>query len=203
MSDITRRFYDEHANLYIRNTQDLQSKEFIELFMKGLPGKEVLDVGCAYGRDSATFLSNGFHVTGVDFSPVLIEEARKRVPGATFLVQDMRSLSFPSASFDGIWAAACILHLAKHEVPRVFSEFHQLLRPSGLFFCGVKLGSGEGVVNDERYGGAQKFESYFQEDELRALLADAGFEILSALRKDPADYRSTAVVEVVSQKVGT
>ncbi len=62
------------------------------------PGLRVLDVGCGVGRWSRLLASRGARVTGVDLSPTMIAEARRRAAQAglasrcRFLVQDLARL---------------------------------------------------------------------------------------------------------------
>jgi SAM-dependent methyltransferase len=59
------------------------------------PGTRVLDVGCGVGRWSSLLASRGAHVTGMDISPTMVAEARRRVAASgiadrcRFVVQDL------------------------------------------------------------------------------------------------------------------
>lgn len=63
-----------------------------------------LDVGCGDGPDTVFLASKGFEVTGVDFAPAAIENAKVRAReagvDATFLVEDITSLASLSGTFD-------------------------------------------------------------------------------------------------------
>ena len=62
------------------------------------PGRRVLDVGCGIGRWSRQLAARGALVTGVDLSPTMVAEARRRAAAAgvasrcRFLVQDLACL---------------------------------------------------------------------------------------------------------------
>lgn len=49
------------------------------------PYSSVLDIGCGYGRVAASFCDRGYSYTGVDVSPVAIEQAKEREPRGTYL----------------------------------------------------------------------------------------------------------------------
>jgi len=68
----------------------------------GLARGRLLDVACGTGRHAGEFSSLGWDVTGVDFSEALLEQARQNVPGARFLLQDMRELEVPGERFDAV-----------------------------------------------------------------------------------------------------
>jgi hypothetical protein len=48
------------------------------------PSARVLDLGCGCGLPTTKLLAERFRVTGVDFSPVQIERARRLVPAQSF-----------------------------------------------------------------------------------------------------------------------
>jgi 2-polyprenyl-3-methyl-5-hydroxy-6-metoxy-1,4-benzoquinol methylase len=82
-----KKSYDAIANLYLESrsgkTADLL---VLDEFIRNLPGEaRVLDAGCGAGIPVSKSLSDHFDVTGVDFSEVQIELAKRNVPGATFL----------------------------------------------------------------------------------------------------------------------
>ena len=43
------------------------------------PGDHILDLGCAFGRDSAQLLKRGYAVTGIDMSTALLAKAKERL----------------------------------------------------------------------------------------------------------------------------
>lgn len=47
-------------------------------WLRSVAGLRVLDVGCGVGRWSRRLAKRGAHVTGIDLSPTMIEEARRR-----------------------------------------------------------------------------------------------------------------------------
>ena len=55
-----------------------------------------------------------------------------------------------SESFDGIWACACLLHVAREELPRTLTHLCGLLRPRGLLYISFKYGEQE-RFDGERY----------------------------------------------------
>ncbi|MEK7458920.1 MAG: class I SAM-dependent methyltransferase [Patescibacteria group bacterium] len=63
--------------------------------LNGFPGMSFLDVGCGYGADVATLLEKfpDTHAVGIDQSAGMINDARQRAPGATFLVDDAKTFT--------------------------------------------------------------------------------------------------------------
>jgi ubiquinone/menaquinone biosynthesis C-methylase UbiE len=71
------------------------------------PASHVLDVGCGNGR-IAEYLSDrtGAHITGLDYIPEAIDQARIRTAAKserlTFMVGDINQLEIPASAFDVI-----------------------------------------------------------------------------------------------------
>lgn len=98
------------------------------------PGAEVLDAPCGYGRHSRVLAEAGYRVTGVDRSPILLEEARRRAqPGAEWprwVQADHRELPFEDASFDAVLTLFSSLGYRGEDGDRAtLSELRRVLRP--------------------------------------------------------------------------
>jgi SAM-dependent methyltransferase len=78
-----------------RERLELSERYFVENLNSALdniePVGRVLDIGCGYGRAAPSFMSRGWDYTGVDVSPVAIEDAQRRAPGGRFLVGDLNT----------------------------------------------------------------------------------------------------------------
>lgn len=100
--------------------------------MPPLPGAHVLDAGCGAGLHAADMIRSGATVTGVDASSVLLDLARTRCPGATFVRADLaHPLDFlDTASFDAV-LCALVLHYLE-DWGGALQEFRRVLRPGGL-----------------------------------------------------------------------
>lgn len=64
-------------------------------------GARLLDAGCGPGRVGATLAERGHEVVGVDVDPVLIAEAEREHPRATWLVGDLAELDLPVHGIEG------------------------------------------------------------------------------------------------------
>lgn len=198
----TKQTYEQFADEYEEKTLGLQRIGWMEKFRDLLPSNShILDLGCAFCRDSETYDKWGFKVTGLDFSKKMIEKAKKRVPNASFIVQDMLKIKFDDESFDGVWAMSSLLHITKKNIPKVLVHLNQLLRPDGIIFIGTYLGEGEGFVEDERYEGAGKYYSFFSEEEIKELLNESNFEIIDFIPRKKDDYERNDVVELIARKI--
>lgn len=102
----------EFYNRMIHYSQLLALRRWLDI----APGTKVLDVGCGVGRWSTLLASRGGIVTGVDLSPTMIAEAKRRAAGkgvsdrCRFLVQDLARLD-ANDRFDLIIGVTVLQHI--------------------------------------------------------------------------------------------
>lgn len=101
---------------------------------------EVLEVGCGSGelwRKNLDRLPAGWHVTLTDFSPGMVEAARRVVAGHEdqfdVLEANIQELPFAGGSFDVAIADHMLYHVPDRE--RALAELHRVLRPGGRLFA--------------------------------------------------------------------
>jgi SAM-dependent methyltransferase len=98
---------------------------------------QMLDVGCGSGSITlglAEVVAPG-EVVGIDLQATQVEKARRlaveqTVPNVRFEVGDAYRLSFPTHSFDAVFAHGVLMHL--REPVRALVEMRRLLRPGGI-----------------------------------------------------------------------
>jgi ubiquinone/menaquinone biosynthesis C-methylase UbiE len=99
------------------------------------PGADVLDAPCGYGRHSIVLADAGYRVVGVDRSPVLLEEARRRAGDGDWpqwVRADHRELPFEDASFDAALNLFSALGYRGEDGDRqTIAELKRVLRPGG------------------------------------------------------------------------
>jgi SAM-dependent methyltransferase len=145
-------------------------------FTRRLPaGARVLDLGCGPGVPSTKALAQRFDVVGVDISAAQIELARRNVPEATFIHDDLTEIELPEASFDGVTALYSISHVPREHHPRVFARIARWLVPGGLFLATLGATDNPDWVG-EWLGGPMFFSSHDAATN-RALLRSAGFTL--------------------------
>lgn len=94
----------------------------------------VLDAGCGNGRHVPELEKAGAEVVGIDQSEKLIEFAKKKYSGRTFLTGDMQDLPFVDRSFDAVFAFASLPHLStKKAREKALTEIFRILKPGGFF----------------------------------------------------------------------
>ena len=150
-----KNVYDDLARIWggdftLHDWGQKELAEFAELVKKN--GGRVLDCGCGSGVQSKELFDRGLEIVGMDLSPKMIYEAKKRVPKAKFVVGDMTKMNFAKGSFGGVYARASLLHVPKKLVPRVLKSINKILKNGGILYLALKEGKGEGEVVDERFG---------------------------------------------------
>jgi ubiquinone/menaquinone biosynthesis C-methylase UbiE len=109
------------------------------------PGMDLLDVACGTGNASIPAANAGARVTGLDFSPELLEIARERAADAMveidFVEGDAQELPFEDDSFDRVVSTFGHMFAPDHE--RTAAEMKRVLRPAGViaFACWTPEGS--------------------------------------------------------------
>jgi SAM-dependent methyltransferase len=102
------------------------------LLLRHLPRscERVLDVGCGAGALAARLAGRALHVDALDRSPVMIEAARRAVPGnVTCILGDVLREPLPSAHYDAIVSDTALHHMPLEDVlPRLAAA----LRPGGV-----------------------------------------------------------------------
>lgn len=131
----------------------------------------------------------------------MIELAKKGVPSATFRKMDIADLKFQENSFDGVWASASLLHLPKNRINKVLNKIFDILTEKGVLYISLKEGSGEKNIQDYRYGGVEKFYSYYELDEIKSLLEGTGFDILKSYLVDMRkNYDTNSWIHIICKK---
>jgi SAM-dependent methyltransferase len=177
------RSYDAHAAEREEAGEPDWRDDIRSDFAARLPsGGRVLEVGAGVGYTSKWFFDQGFDATATDLSPVNVELCRTK--GLRAEVRDMAHLGFDDRSFDGVWAASCLMHIPDADLPSVLGEIRRVLTPAGYFWAGTWGGTdSEGIWQDDRYE-PKRFYSIRSDDRMRAFY-ETHFEVLAFELLDP------------------
>ena len=131
--DRARRFAGQGAGLaavcsygmpeFYNRMIDVCQRLALEPWFDTARGARVLDVGCGVGRWSAMLALRGARVTGIDLSPTMIHEARRRANAldigerCRFLVQDLAELD-AGEQFDFVLGVTVLQHILDRDAWR-------------------------------------------------------------------------------------
>lgn len=116
----------------------------LRMIEAGAGGVErILDLGCGGGTLAAALLSRypQARATLVDFSPPMVEEARKNLASygdaCTIVLHDLDDAAWreavSDAPFDAVVSGYAIHHLSHERKRALYAEIFGLLRPGGMF----------------------------------------------------------------------
>ncbi|MEM7068437.1 MAG: methyltransferase domain-containing protein [Pseudomonadota bacterium] len=94
-----------------------------------------LDICCGQGIVAEGLAKAGTAVTGLDFSPAMLEMARARVADVSFVEGDAMALPFADNSYDVATMGFGILHVP--DTDAALREAHRILKPGGTFTYSV------------------------------------------------------------------
>ena len=138
----TIAYYQANAPHYTLSFGQAPSHHLDAFLDRLAPGASVLELGCGAGRDSARIAERGFALDATDGTPAMVRKANERFEIAA------RVMRFDELdakeTYDAVWAHACLLHVARADLPGVLASVHAALRANGLHFANYKLGSAEG-----------------------------------------------------------
>jgi ubiquinone/menaquinone biosynthesis C-methylase UbiE len=106
--------------------------EFVDALLDAVgvgPGTKVLDLCCGTGLVAGAAAVRGAIVSGLDFSPAMLEVARATHPALHFAEGHAEAMPFADRSFDAV-----VSNFGVHHVPwpeRALAEAHRVLHPGG------------------------------------------------------------------------
>lgn len=138
----TIAYYEANAPHYTFSFGQAPSRHLDAFLNRLKPGAHILELGCGGGRDSARIIERGFLLDATDAVPGMVRKAIERfgVRARVMRFDELRA----EEEYDAVWAHACLLHVARHDLSEVLGAIRRALKPGGLHFANFKLGDGEG-----------------------------------------------------------
>ncbi len=133
-----RRYFDAYADEFSPQ-QTTEETEATLALLALPPGARILDLCCGFGRHAVEMAKRGYQVTGLDLSPALLDEARKRAQregvAVTWIEADMRAIPTPAVPYDGVvnLFSAFGFFGDDHEEQRAADAVRRVLKPGGAF----------------------------------------------------------------------
>lgn len=112
-------------------------------------GNSLLEIGMGPGNDFA-WMSELYEMTGSDYSPLFIEKAKKRFPGADLVVLD--GISLPTERrFDALYSCKVYQHIPLEKFIEVLDRQWQILNPGGVIIHSFWIGDKIEDMDDMRF----------------------------------------------------
>jgi len=178
----TIRSYDATAAEYAAEAAAMPAwiAEEVDAFVAGLGGAgRALEIGSGGGRDARELERRGISVRRTDVSRGFVELLRARGFEADLLdplTDPLADPHHPGSLYDGIWACACLIHVARADLTTVLGRLADATRAGGRLHVSVRDGDGEDVSTQGSAAEPLRYtETYWREPTLRSLVEDAGW----------------------------
>ncbi|MBD8163052.1 malonyl-ACP O-methyltransferase BioC [Erwinia persicina] len=127
---------------------DLQRQCGEHLLALARPGEglRVLDAGCGTGWFSQRWRSAGHHVTALDLSEKMLQQAALSQVADCYQPGDIEALPFAAGSFDRCWSSLAIQWCS--DLPQALKELWRVTRPGGQVLFSTLL---DGSLNEVQH----------------------------------------------------
>jgi ubiquinone/menaquinone biosynthesis C-methylase UbiE len=184
LSALAREHLDAVASFYDSSAGELTTaarsyrRRLAHYFNLLIPADaSVLEIGCGDGELLAHL--NARNLTGIDISAKQLEQARQRLPHATFLQQAGEELDLPGKTFDYIIVSDTLNFAA--DVEQLLERLHTVATPqtrllvnfhNNLWYPAFKVASWLGLQSK------QPQSSWLSRHDVASLLALAGWDVI-------------------------
>jgi 2-polyprenyl-3-methyl-5-hydroxy-6-metoxy-1,4-benzoquinol methylase len=162
----------------------------LEPWLRVRPGTSVLDVGCGVGRWSRKLASRGARVTGIDLSPTMIAEAKRRAGAqgvmehCRFFVQDLVALDV-GQKFDLVLSVTVLQHILEPQALRAAMRRMVAHLTGGGTLILLEAAPNRAVETcDSPIFRARQRSAYLR------LFADCGLRVRAISGVDPAPFKT-------------
>ena len=185
VSHVTKRVtvasYDAFVEEYAEGTREMPGlvQEAIDRFVAALPpGARVLEIGSGPGRDARALEDAGLSVRRTDIAPGFVALLRAGGYAADTVDPLTDDLSDPErdAPYDGVWAAASLIHVRREDFPLAVRRLAAVTAAGGVFHLAMKEGDGARFSTHGHVDAPRHF-TFWREQPLRAVLEEAGWSV--------------------------
>jgi len=174
--------YDVDAAAYrdgTTATPDQVAETVVEFAAAVGAGGRVLEIGSGPGRDARALERAGLSVRRTDVTPAFVELLRADGHDADLLdplTDPLDDPDRPDTPYDGVWASACLLHVARPDVPVVLARLAAVTRAGGQLLLSLKEGDGETWSTHGHVASPRHFV-FWREGPLRVALEESGWQV--------------------------
>lgn len=182
-----QRFFDRTAGGWDKGRRD--DPVVIELVaaLPLRPGDLVVEPGCGTGLVSRLLLERitpGGRLLAFDISPEMIKqaEAKRLGPAAEFQLAEASAIALGAAIADAVVCIRVFPHI--DNIQGALAEFKRVLKTGGLLIIAHPAGRDKLNAYHSNVGGEVADDMIPEEQGMRSLLSDAGFELLELVDHD-------------------
>jgi 2-polyprenyl-3-methyl-5-hydroxy-6-metoxy-1,4-benzoquinol methylase len=218
--DLNQQFYNTFAQQFSGTRHRLQPG-VIRILEQISSTDDVLDLGCGNGELARELARNGHagSYTGLDFSPILLEQASTHQPANfNFIQADLSSTDCDAPlsgnQYDNILAFAVLHHLPGVELRlQILRKIGSQLQDGGRFIHSqwqflnsprlaarvqpwhtaglseVDVDPGDYLLDWRQGGTGLRYVHHFSEGELAELASQTGFEVVESFLSDGENHR--------------
>ena len=188
-----KKKFDELAPSYSNNAIDFIKKKRLELIKKDInKNDKIIEIGCGSGNLLKHLECD--NISGVDISPLMIEECKKILPKGKFLTGDAENLQFKDNAFDKVIISEVLYYLP--DLNKAISEAFRVLKKDGLLLItslNKKYNFVRTFVKVLKIGVHDDISmSYISLKKLKKILTEKGFKIEEIkpipIKMMPANY---------------
>jgi ubiquinone/menaquinone biosynthesis C-methylase UbiE len=166
-------------------------------------GAKVLELGCGTGYFTKELTRLNIHITAIDISPELIEEAKKEITAenVSFQIQNACQMDYGNDQFDAVIGSSVLHHL---EIGKAVSEISRVLKPGGFIaftepnMMNPQIALQKNIPWLKKRLGDSPDETAFFRWKIRRLLKNAGFREISIV---PFDFLHPAIPPVLIKTI--
>jgi len=196
----TLRAYEKQAESFIKlwGARRYRIPPLLRKFISEIPkGSRILDLGCGPGQDMRYLSKKGYTVVGLDGVWSFLSWARKKSKENLLIQGCLRHLPILPHRFEGIWAAASLIHLKKSEVKKILEGLHRAVLVGTRLGVTFAYGSRCGIVSHGWVPG--RYFSRWRKPELGRMLQSTGW-CIEAIETVSNRERKGRWINVIAQK---
>ncbi len=120
-------------------------REVAEAAVAGTAAPKVLEIGCGTGNLTRALAERGARVTAIDWSPDMLEQARRKLAGVAppVEIKEMAAVEiadrFPAGSFDAVASTLTFSEMGPEEQRYVLDKAATVLREGGRLVIGDEV----------------------------------------------------------------
>jgi len=126
----TTEKYNKEAEQYDKKMKHILPDKYRKMVAESLTGQSVLDIACGTGTFLQKAVEMGFSCAGMDLSPGMLKQAKKKLPDVKLITASYYDIPFAENEFDNVVATYALggVHV---QASKVLAEMKRVCRPGG------------------------------------------------------------------------